>query len=99
MKGGRRPGAGRPVGSKGKKTLARETLKAYFDEQARREFAPVLVQYFRRAKGLSSDADPRILIDLLNRLLGKSPDSVQLEGREGTALAVRIVHHHLAEEK
>lgn len=100
--GGRRPGAGRPRGRTGKQkktiaqTLKREALKAYFDRQAAIEFAPVLAQYFARAKGQPTEADPRILVDFLNRVLGKPPESVEFGAGAGGAVTVRIVHQQLA---
>lgn len=86
--GGKRPRAGRRVGSKNKKTLERAALRAVFEAQATAEFQPILEAYFARAKGEPSDADPRILIDLFNRLLGKPAESVELSAPAG---AVRIV--------
>jgi len=100
-KGGKRPGAGRRKGTKGKKTIAqvieREALRAYFDQQAAIEFAPVLAQYFARAKGQPTEADPRILVDFLNRVLGKPPESVEFGAGAGGAVTVRIVHQQLAD--
>jgi len=94
-KGGRRPGAGRPKGRKDNKRIAeaveRAALRAYFDQQAAVEFAPVLAQYFARAKGEKTDADPRILIDFLNRQLGKPPESIEFGAGTG-AVNVQIVH-------
>jgi len=101
-KGGRRPGAGRPRGRTGKQkktieqTLKREALKAYFDRQAALEFAPVLAQYFARAKGEKSEADPRILIDLLNRLLGKPPESIEWGAGDGVVVG-KIIMQQLKE--
>ena len=95
MKGGRQPGAGRPKGAKGKKTIAREALQAYFEQQARDSFKPILAQYLQRAK----DGNDRILIDLFNRLLGKPPESVQLSGGDRDTLPVRVVHQQLADPK
>ena len=92
-RGGRRPGSGRPNGARSRKVLAREALQAYFEEQTCQAFAGVMAQYLK----LAQKGDPRILIDLFNRLLGKPPESVQVSGRDGRALAVTVVHQQLAE--
>lgn len=93
-KGGRRPGAGRKKGSKLRATLERETLRAYFDKEAVRMFAPILEHYFRRATGEPSEADPRVLLDFFNRTLGKPVESVEVSGKDG-APAIRMVIHEL----
>lgn len=93
--GGRRRGAGRPKGAKGKVPLARAAVRAYFDAEAVKAFAPILAQYLRRAQGLPSDADPRLQIDFLNRLLGKPPESVEVSGAAGAAVSIRVVHQQL----
>jgi len=94
-KGGRRPGAGRPKGRKDNKRIAqaveRAALRAYFDQQAAIEFAPVLAQYFARAKGEPTQADPRILVDFLNRLLGKPPESIEFGGATGEVVGKIIM--------
>jgi hypothetical protein len=57
MKGGKRPGAGRPPGSRNKRTLAREVLMA---EAAKSGFDP-WVWLFHRAKELVDLGDPKSL--------------------------------------
>lgn len=93
--GGRRSGAGRPKGAKDKALLAREALRVYFEEQAVKEFAPIFAQYVKRAKGLETNADPRILIDFMNRILGRPVEAVELSGVAGEALTVRVVHREV----
>jgi hypothetical protein len=89
-RGGKRIGAGRQWGSKEKRTIERATVRAYFEAQALAEFKPIFAAYVRRAKGEPTDADPRILIDFFNRLLGKPPDWVQLSGVDGGPVHVSV---------
>lgn len=91
-KGGKRPGAGRKKGSKLRATLERETLRAYFDKEAVKWFAPILEQYLRRATGEPSEADPRIQIDFLNRTLGKPAESVEVSGKGGAPVIRMVIH-------
>ena len=51
--GGRRPGAGRPKGSKGKRTLEKEVLRGIFREVVAPEFEAMTRAQIAQAKGLS----------------------------------------------
>ena len=51
--GGKRPGAGRPKGSKGKRTLEKEVLRGIFREVVAPEFEAMTRAQIAQAKGLS----------------------------------------------
>lgn len=52
-RGGKRPGAGRPKGSKEKQTLEKEALRLIVRERVAAELMPMLDSQIKHAKGLS----------------------------------------------
>jgi len=93
--GGKRQGAGRPKGAKGKAPLERQALRDYFDAQAVKQFAPVLAEYYKRARGMKTKSDPKVLIDFLNRTLGKPPESIEFGAGDGEPTTITVIHKQL----
>lgn len=81
-RGGKRPGAGRPKGSKEQHTLDREEARRYLSERVRKEIDPLATAQIESAKGLfvmfaKTEAGPVRVTD---------PDLMQrcIESGEGT---------------
>lgn len=87
MNGGKRPGAGRPKGSKASHTIQAEALKKYLIEQAIAAKAEVIAALIREAKR----GDVRAIKELLDRILGRPVDPVELSGKDGGAIQIRGV--------
>jgi len=87
--GGRRPGAGRPLGSKDKVPQVTKRRRASFreawDNQLERHAPHIVAAYFRA--GIRGDS--RILLDLANRILGKPTESIELSGPGGAPIAIQ----------
>ena len=90
-RGGARPGAGRPRG--------RKDSEPRFEPRTKRSF---LAQFHERIEG-NADAiigayltaclagDARVIVDLMNRLLGKPATTVELSGPGGNAVRLEAV--------
>jgi hypothetical protein len=72
--GGRRPGAGRPKGSKAKHTIQGEAYRAALISAVLKEKAPLIQALIAKAIG----GDVPALKEINDRVLGKSTESIDL---------------------
>ena len=68
-RGGRRPGAGRPTGSKDPHTLKAELFRSALIDKAIEEQGPILNALFKQAKAGNVPA----IKELFERIMGKAP--------------------------
>lgn len=72
--GGRRPGAGRPKGSKAKHTIQGEAYRAALIAAVLKEKAPIIQALIAKAIG----GDVPALKEINDRVLGKSTENIDL---------------------
>jgi len=87
MRGGKRENAGRPIGSKAKKTLEREALKDYIFSEVKlhqKEIIQALLD-----KGTKGDISA--IRELLDRAVGKVKDELEMstENQEPITFVIR----------
>lgn len=80
-KGGKREGAGRKVGSVKKPRIA-----DYLTEKE-------IEQIIQTAKEKALEGDPTVLKLILEQIFGKAPQSVELGGKDGEPITVRLVQY------
>ena len=98
--GGKRPGAGRKKGSTLEKLGAyrhvtasmpapkvRSSFAAYYRDQVSAHLAPLTAQAIRMALA----GDSRMLIDTLDRYLGRAPQSLEVSGPQGGPIRLQQV--------
>ena len=75
--GGRRPGAGRPKGSKAKHTIEGEAYRAALIAAVLKEKAPLIEALIAKARA----GDIPALKEINDRVLGKSTESIDLTSK------------------
>lgn len=81
MKGGKQPGAGRPVGS-----YTRPQIRDYFTEK---DIADLVAS----AKSKAKEGNDTMLRTLLEQIFGKPAQALELAGKDGEAIVVKIVQY------
>ena len=81
MKGGKQPGAGRPKGS-----VTRPQIRDYFTEQDVKEL-------IANAKAKAKEGDATILRALIEQIFGKPAQALELAGKDGEPIVVKIVQY------
>lgn len=76
--GGKRPGAGRPKGSKGGHTLQAEKAREYIIRRVISDLEPIMDALIARAK----NGEVTAAKDLLDRAFGKPKETVEHQGLE-----------------
>ena len=84
--GGKREGAGRPKGAKGKATIQSEIFREALFNAVMREQKPLLDSLIKEGK----DGNPIILKEILERILGKVKEHMKIESESFDELAEAI---------
>lgn len=75
-RGGKRPGAGRKVGSKASHTLTTEQGRAYLIARVHAELEPIVTKAIEQAKA----GDQATRKDLLDRAWGRPKETLEVQG-------------------
>jgi hypothetical protein len=87
--GGKRPNAGRPIGSKSKKTLEQEALRDYI-------FSEVKLRKKEIVKALLDEAlrgQIPAIKELLDRAVGKVKDEIEMRGSTEQPIEIKLINY------
>lgn len=92
MKGGARPGAGRPKGSKDPNTLVKEKAMFVLREKVLAEMEPIVEALIVKGK----TGDVQAIKELFDRVFGKAPQAITDADGQSLVLAFDSAFKHYA---